>query len=107
MKTIIINCGHSALANGSIYPLTKMRDVATVLDATLQYGEYYGDDRIHVSDENFPIALELLEGTRLLYRIEGVDPNDYWHGVIEGSEYDLRQKRIAAHAKGKANEHSD
>ena len=90
MKTLIINCGHAALDNGAIGPINKMFAIAAVADTAILNGQYYGDDRMEVSEENLPTVIELLEESCLLYRFS--DDPFVWRGVKDKSEFDQRQQ---------------
>lgn len=87
MKIIIVNCGYGAVMNGAENPIKKLHDIAACADTYVMTGQHWGDDRIEVSDEHFPMVLEMLEESCLLYRIQGQMFTD-WHGIKTGSEYE-------------------
>lgn len=90
MRTLIIHCGHAALDNGAVAPVKTMFAIAAAADTTVLTGEYYGDDRIEVSEENLPTVIELLEEACLLYRFSGEALA--WRGIKNKSEFDQRQE---------------
>jgi len=71
--TLTIHGGHLSLDNGAYAPWTYFNDLAKAVGADVDYGNYYGDDRITIDASELPIVEELLRDNKMLYKVEGRD----------------------------------
>lgn len=94
---IYVNFGHLAVDNGATSPIKKAFDIVKVSDSHLLPGQHYGDDRIEVKKDNLQIVIELLEESRIPYRIH-LHPEDLttiirWRGIFSDRAKELCQVR--------------
>lgn len=68
---IHVHTGYLSADNGAYAPLTQFSDLATLLGAEKYWGNQYGQDSLEVPEELVPMAQELLNEAKMLYRLEG------------------------------------
>lgn len=76
---VFIHTGHLSLDNGATGPINKYFDLARAVGVEPDQGDYYGSDSLEIADVDWPIVKELLEDSKMLYRIHGVDLS--WQNV--------------------------
>lgn len=79
MATLRIHAGFLSLDNGAYAPVNVYFDLAKLLGVPAETGQYYGDDRLTVEDDDLPVVEELLTDQRMLYLVEGRDP--HWKNI--------------------------
>lgn len=90
---VTIHAGHLSLDNGAFAPLTQLVGLAALLNVPVQYGQFYGDDRLEVPEEDWPVAKALLEEAKMLYSLPGDTPG-HWRNVQ--SDYVRNRLKAAA-----------
>lgn len=79
MKTVYVHAGHLSLDNGAVKPAKLVLDLRDATDSDFITGQYWGDDRLMVSDERWPLVEALLIESKLLYRVHL--EHDCWQNV--------------------------
>lgn len=80
---LYIHTGHLSLDNGAQNTLTFYVWLAKLLDAERHDGDNYGHDWLEFADDAWPVAKELLEEHKMLYRFKlppGQDPTE-WQNI--------------------------
>lgn len=79
---VYINAGHLAVDNGNKNGITMMLDLAKLLDTHLNQGGYWGSDYIEVEKDQLDILIELLQDTKLPYKILQHPEGDDWKNLF-------------------------
>jgi hypothetical protein len=77
---VFIHTGTASVDNGAIGPINVYFNLAKAVGVTPDPGQCYGSDSLEISDEDWPIAKELLDDAKMLYRVQGVD--EAWQNVL-------------------------
>lgn len=77
---VFIHTGNLSVDNGAIGPINQYFTLARAVGVTPDEGTHYGADSLEISDEEWPIVKELLDGAKMLYRVQGLD--DAWQNVL-------------------------
>lgn len=76
---VFIHSGHLSLDNGAVGPLSYFFNLARMLKVEPTVGNYYGDDSLEVSANDWPIVEELLKDNAMLYKVAGT--HQAWQNV--------------------------
>jgi hypothetical protein len=76
---IIVHTGHLSVDNLAVFPLTTFANIGKAANAPRLYGNYYGEDKLVVSDEDLPSVESLLTESNMLYMVEG--RHTHWQNV--------------------------
>lgn len=77
---VFIHTGGLSVDNGAHGPIDQYFNLAKAIGTPPNAGEYYGSDSLEISDVDWPIAKELLNDAKMLYRVDGIDQT--WQNVL-------------------------
>lgn len=76
--TAIVHAGHLSVDNGALFPLRAYFDLAHAAGGQAIPGAHYGDDRLQIPGEQWPLVQEMLVEARLLYKFA---PHELWLNI--------------------------
>lgn len=76
---IHVHTGILSADNGATAPLKQFSDLAALLGAQKTWGQHYGQDFMDVPEDMVPMATELLNEGKMLYRF--ADDEVVWRNV--------------------------
>lgn len=77
---VFIHTGTLSVDNGAIGPINQYFNLARAVGVAPDEGQHYGADSLEVSNEDWPTVKELLDGGKMLYRVQGID--NAWQNVL-------------------------
>lgn len=66
--------------NGAVGPLGIFIDLTKLFEVDPEWGTYYYDDSIVVSQEDLPVLIQLLTEQRMIYKMDGLGED--WKGFV-------------------------
>lgn len=77
---VFIHTGSLSVDNGAHGPITQYFELAKAVGISPDQGGYYGADSLEISDADWPTVQQLLDETKMLYRVQGAHRD--WQNVL-------------------------
>jgi len=91
---IYLNVGLLAVDNGATNAISKMYDIAELVDSYITSDGYWGSDQFRVSDDKLELVIQILFEEKIPHRIHQHPEGGEWKGLF--AEAVRHQCRVGA-----------